>query len=178
MKFEFEVFPVLQTSRLQLSSLEKKNAEQVLFLRSDKEVNKFIKRQTPSNIDDALAFIDKIQREYRNKESVSWAIHLKDDPLMIGSICLWNFSSDRKTAEVGYDLNPLYHNKGIMTEALQAILHFGFERLALDTIKAFTHYANESSKRLLIKNGFSIVAGEKDADNEDNIIFSVPKSIP
>jgi ribosomal-protein-alanine N-acetyltransferase len=177
MTFEFETFPFLQTSRLQLISLEKKNAKQVLFLRSDRVVNQFIKRQTPSNIDDALAFIVKIQREYQNKESVSWAIHLKDDPLMIGSICLWNFSSDRKTAEVGYDLNPAYHNQGIMTEALQAILHFGFERLALETIKAFTHYANESSKRLLTKNGFSIVAGEKDTDNEDNVIFSVHKII-
>jgi len=175
MKFEFEAFPVLETSRLHLRSLEKKNAEQVLFLRSDKEVNEYIKRQTPSNIDDALAFIDKIERAYKNKESVSWIITLKDDSLMIGSICLWNFSSDRKTAEVGYDLNPLHQNKGIMTEAIQTILHFGFERLSLDTIKAYTHYANESSKRLLVKNGFAIVTGEKDPDNEDNVIFSIHK---
>ena len=155
--------------------MEKKNAEQVLFLRSDKEVTKFIKRQVPSSIDDALEFIDRIQREYNNKESVSWIINLKEDTFMIGSICLWNFSSDRRTAEVGYDLNPLYHNKGIMTEALQAVLDFGFKRLDLDTIKAYTHYANESSKKLLIKNGFSLVTGEKDEDNEDNLIFSVHK---
>jgi ribosomal-protein-alanine N-acetyltransferase len=176
MKFEFEAFPVLETSRLHLRSLEKKNAEQVLFLRSNEEVTRYIERKRPSRLDEALEFIDKIQAEYKKKESVSWAIHLEDEPLMIGSICLWNFSADRKTAEVGYDLHPVQQNKGIMTEALRAVLHFGFERLSLDTIKAYTHHANESSKRLLIKNGFAIVAGEKDADNEDNVIFSIHKS--
>lgn len=175
MKFKFEVFPVIRTSRLELRPLEHKNAEQVLFLRSDEEVNQFIQRKKPVSIGDALEFIDKIQAEYKKKESVSWAIHLQDKPMMVGSICLWNFSSDRKTAEVGYDLHPSQQNQGIMTEALQAILRFGFQQLELHTIKAYTHHANENSKKLLVKNGFQINSGETDADNENNIILSIDK---
>lgn len=175
MKFNFEVFPVIKTSRLELRPLEHRNAEQVLLLRSDEEVNRYIQRKRLSKIDDALAFIDKIQAEYKKKESVSWAIHLEDEPLMIGSICLWNFSADRKTAEVGYDLHPAQQNKGIMNEALRAVLHFGFQELQLHTVKAYTHFANENSKKLLFKNGFRINSGETDPDNQNNIILSIDK---
>ena len=171
----FEVFPSIDTPRLFLRELKTKDAEQVLFLRSDKEVNKFIKRQTPTKIQDAIDFIHKIQLGYRKRETINWVICLKDKPQMIGSICLWNYSLDRKTAEVGYDLNPSFQNQGIMTEALQAVLNFGFDTLQFDRIKAFTHYANENSKSLLTKNAFTLVEGEKDTGNEDNIIFSIKK---
>ena len=175
MTHPFEVFPSLDTPRLFLRELKTEDAEQVLFLRSNKEVTKFIKRQTPTKIQDALDFINKIQLGYRKRETINWVICTRDDPKMIGSICLWNYSLDRKTAEVGYDLSPSFQNQGIMTEALQAVLNFGFAALQLDEIKAFTHYANENSKNLLTKNAFTLVEGEKDAGNEDNIIFSINK---
>ena len=171
----FEVFPNLKTQRLFLRELKTEDAEQVLFLRSDKEVNKYIKRQTPTKIQDAIDFIHKIQLGYGKRETISWVICTTENPKMIGSICLWNYSSDRKTAEVGYDLSPSFQNRGIMTEAMKAVLTFGFDTLQFETIKAFTHYANENSKSLLTKNAFALVEGEKDADNEDNIIFSINK---
>ena len=153
-----------------------KDAEQVLFLRSDSEVNKFIKRQTPQEIQDAIDFVNKIEQTYKQRENVNWVITVKNDPKMIGSICLWNFSADRKTAEVGYDLNPSFQNKGIMTEALKEVLQFGFYSLKLNKIVAFTHRENENSKKLLTKNRFILQEDETDPDNEDNIIFSISKS--
>ena len=172
----FEIFPLLNTARLHLRRLNLEDAEQVLFLRSDKVVNEFIKRQTPTKIQDAIDFVDKIQLGYIKRETVNWVITVKNNPEMIGSICLWNFSADRKTAEVGYDLYPSFQNKGIMTEALREVLHFGFHNLNLENIVAFTHRANENSKKLLIKNGFMLQKEETDPDNEDNIIFSISKS--
>jgi len=169
----FEIFPLMNTSRLHLRRLNLEDAEQVLFLRSDKVVNEFIKRQTPTKIQDAIDFVDKIQLGFIKRETISWVISLKDNPKMIGSICLWNFSADRKTAEVGYDLNPSFQNKGIMTEALQEVLQLGFHSLDLENIVAFTHHANENSKKLLTKNGFILQEKETDPDNEDNIIFSI-----
>ena len=172
----FEIFPTLNTSRLTLRQFNLKDAGQLLFLRSDDEVNKFIKRQTPREIQDAIDFVKKIHQTYEQRENVNWVITLKNDPEMIGSICLWNFSADRKTGEVGYDLHPSFQNKGIMTEALKAVLYFGFYLLNLEKIVAFTHHENENSKNLLIKNGFKLQDEEIDPDNEDNIIFSISKS--
>lgn len=171
----FQIFPTLQTSRLTLRQFNLNDAGQVLFLRSDDQVNKFIKRQTPREIQDAINFVKKIHQTYKRRENVNWVITLKNDPEMIGSICLWNFSVDRKTGEVGYDLHPSFQNKGIMTEALLAVLNFGFYRLNLEKVLAFTHHENENSKNLLIKNGFKLQDEETDPDNDDNIIFSISK---
>lgn len=63
-----------------------------------------------------------------------------------------------------------------MQEGLRSILDFGFNELNLDFIEAFTHRENESSKKLLEKNGFLLVEKRKDEDNPDNIIFAIGKS--
>lgn len=92
---------------------------------------------------------------------------------MIGSISLWNFSEDRKTAEVGYDLGTAFQGMGIMNEALVSILDFGFKELSLETIEAYTHRNNEKSKKLLKNCGFALVEGSIDPDNKDNLIYKI-----
>ena len=49
--------------------------------------------------------------------------------------------------------------------------------LNLDEIEAFTHHGNESSKRLLIKNNFSLNKSRTDEDNPNNIIFELKKTL-
>ena len=93
---------------------------------------------------------------------------------MIGSICLWNFSEDQKTAEIGYDLSPDYQGKGIMHESLCRIIEFGFQNLNLEFIEAFTHYKNEPSKKLLENNGFKLVPGKKDEDRNESLNHGRP----
>lgn len=175
MNFTFDPFPEIITTRLKLRDYCEDDYTQVLFLRSDIGVNKYIKRDHPKVLEDAIAFVKKVQRSMQSGENVNWAICQKDTPNMMGSICLWNFSKDLKTGEVGYDLHPKYQNKGIMNEALQAVLTFGFDVLKLDRIKAYTHHSNEKSKNLLNKNGFVLLTDEKDPDNENNLIFCKKK---
>lgn len=86
---------------------------------------------------------------------------------------MWNFSQNNTIAEVGYDLSPKYHKKGIMTEALKLIIDYGFKELKYDNIKAFTHTENENSKKLLERNGFLPVENGKDKGNENNVIFEL-----
>ncbi len=118
-----------------------------------------------------------IKKAFKNNQSYYWVITEQPNPQMIGSICLWNFSEDRKYAEVGYDLSPQFQGKGMMTEALQSVLNFGFQHLHLHSIEAFTHHQNENSKKLLKINGFQLIKGKKDEDNLDNIIYEI-KRIP
>lgn len=86
---------------------------------------------------------------------------------------MWHFSEDRKVAEVGYDLHPGYQKKGIMSEALNRVMEFGFNELKLTKIEAFTHKDNESSKRLLTRNNFHLVYNRIDEGNLDNVIFEI-----
>lgn len=176
----FTPFPTLLSERLLLRNIEKSDCDTILFLRSDKEVNKFIERpehRKTKNKEDALKFIKEINENLENNKSIAWGITLKEDPQIVGTICLWNFSEDNKTAEVGYDLNPKFQRKGIMNEALKMIIEFGFTKLNLNLIEAFTHHQNESSKKLLEKNGFHFMNNRKDLENDSNIIFELRNTI-
>ena len=173
----FKPFPKLQSQRLILRQTTTNDCKEILFLRSDKEVNKYIQRAVANNNADAKAFILTITKGIENGELIYWSISLKENPQMIGSICLWKFSDDGKEAEVGYDLNPKFQGQGIMSEALKMVLDFGFNQLGLAEILAFTHAQNQASVKLLSKNNFGIIEGRKDADNENNIVFKIMKNV-
>jgi ribosomal-protein-alanine N-acetyltransferase len=172
----FSPFPEITTDRLILRQTSKTDSKEILFLRSNKEVNTFIKRQVPNNLQDAALFLDKIAKGIETSSLIYWGITLKDKPNLIGSICLWNFSTKTQKSEVGYDLMPQFQNLGIMSEALKAVLGYGFNNLQLNTIEAFTHFKNENSIKLLEKNNFNLVLNKTDKDNTNNIIFRIKNS--
>lgn len=167
----------LETERLVLKSINENHAEDILKIRSNAEINKFLKRIPPQTNHEALSFILTIKQRVENKETIFWGISLKNQSELIGTICLWNFSDDRKTAEVGYELLPNYHRKGIMSEALKTVLNFGFNELYLNEILAFTNKFNENSKSLLLKHQFTLEEERVDKGFPDNLVFSLRKNI-
>lgn len=168
--------PEIRSERLFLRRLEPSDWEMISYLRTDKTVNKFVKRPGAGSKEKALEFITKTNRGIDNKTIYYWCMSQNNDPKMIGSICLWNFSEDRKTAEVGYDLSPEFQGKGLMSEALRGVVEFGFNDLNLDRIEAYTHSGNNSSKKLLERNKFGWVSGKTDKGNKDNIIYEIKRS--
>ena len=57
------------------------------------------------------------------------------------------------SAEGGYSLNRSYWNRGIMTEALDEVLRYGFEQLRLNRIEAQYETDNPASGRVMEKAG-------------------------
>ncbi|MDV7698116.1 GNAT family N-acetyltransferase [Chryseobacterium soli] len=167
----------IETDRLVLKEINESHVEDILKIRSNEMINQFVQRNSPKNNYDALQFILTIKERTKNKETFYWGISLKDQPNLIGTICLWKFTEDRKQAEVGYELLPDYHRKGIMSEALAAIIHFGFNDLQLQEMVAMTNKFNENSKGLLLKHQFVLEEGRKDEGFPDNIIFSLNKNV-
>lgn len=167
----------LETERLQLKEINESYVEDILKIRSNEIINQFVKRNSPKNNYDALQFILTIKERTRNNETFYWGISLKDQPNLIGTICLWNFSEDRKTAEVGYELLPDYHRKGIMSEALTMVLNFAFNDLHLHEILAMTNKFNENSKALLLKHNFVLEQGREDEGFPENLVFSLRENV-
>jgi ribosomal-protein-alanine N-acetyltransferase len=79
-------FPVLQSERLVLRKLNLNDADAVFFLRSDLKVGKFIVRKPQENINQAIEFINNSHDKFISNSSISWAITLKDDDKLIGTI--------------------------------------------------------------------------------------------
>jgi ribosomal-protein-alanine N-acetyltransferase len=170
-KINFSSFPTLKTDRLVLRKLVKSDAETVFALRTDKDINKFIERPPERQEKNGLEFITRIDKGLANNSFVNWAISYKSESKLLGTICLWNFSEDKKIAEVGYNLIMQQHGKGIMSEALKAVLDYGFNTLNFETIEAFTHKNNTASVNLLLKQDFKCDDKRKDDDNKNNLIF-------
>lgn len=164
------------TDRLILRTLTEFDSYEVLGIRSHPVINQFLHRDSPKNTFEALDFILNIQRKSANGEIFFLGIALQNKPELIGTICLWNFSGDRKTAELGYELLPEYHRKGIMSEAVTFILNYGFEDLKASKIEAFTNKNNLNSIQLLQKFNFTLNVNRKDEKYPENLIFELARS--
>lgn len=170
-KNPFDPFPELATERLQLRRLVPADTELLFSLRSDAEVNRYIQRDAPVNHDDVRKHMEKVNTGIDHGQAIYWVICLKENPELVGTICLWNFSDDRTAAELGYEMRPEFQGRGLMAEAMEAVLEYGFEGLNLETIEAFTHEHNEPSIHLLRKFGFVLQPERRDADVLANRIF-------
>jgi len=166
-------FTELETERLVLRQLKSSDAEDQFMLRSSSEVGKYIARDLQTDVSQSEKFIEDRNEDIAQNKIMYWAITLKGKTRLIGTICLWNFTEENSVAEVGYDLNPEFQKKGIMSEALKAVVSYGFQKLEFSRIEAFTQIENESSKLLLIKNKFKLHPTRIDEGFPENIIFEL-----
>ena len=163
--------PKLLTKNLTLQGLQPKDAQALFLLRSNPEVNNYIARKPPLNIEEIDIFIKNKNKDIQDGKILYWGISQKNAQQLIGTICLWNFDDINSIAEIGYELHPDFHGKGIMSEAIVTILDYGFNTLKLDVIEAFTNQHNEGSLKLLEKFNFKLDASRKDKDVPENLIL-------
>lgn len=160
-------FPQINTERLSLRQLEDADAIEIFNLRSNDAVNEYLDRPKTQSTEEALQFIHKINKGIEQHEWLYWAITLKADrSVLIGTVCLWNFSAN-DTAEIGYELQPVHQGKGIMQEAIAAVIDCCFNTIKLRTLKAYTHIQNGPSSKLLEKFNFKIKLNREPQDGSE-----------
>ena len=96
-----------------------------------------------------------LQNVFIGQENI-WAMILKDAQQLIGSIGIVP-DPKRENPQVrmlGYWLDEAHWGKGYMTEAVQAILNYGFNELQLSLITANCYPHNKRSQQVLERNGF------------------------
>ena len=77
-------------------------------------------------------------------------------------------------AEIGYALLPGFQGKGIMQEAIEKVIEYGFISMKLKSIVADLKPANIKSIKLLERNGFIYTGKPKE---EDMVIYTLSKAI-
>lgn len=162
----------IKTNHLILRNMTLDDYKDLHDIRFHPEVLKHIKREIVADKSEFKIFISDRLEDIRNGDLCFWGISTHDSQKLIGTICLWNFNSTKTIAEIGYELHPDYHRKGFMSEAMEAVLDFGFSELNLKTIEAYTNKHNEPSKTLLKKFNFKREAYRKDKGFPDNIIYT------
>lgn len=173
-------FPLLETERLLLRQLNKEDSSDLYEYFSKDEVTKYYDLESFIEIRQAEELIHTWNMRYQEKKGIRWGITIKSDDKVIGTCGFHNWSDEHFKAEIGYELTPEFWKQGIMTEALNAILTYGFNVLEFNRIEAFIDPDNQSSRKLLEKVGLMEEGYLKEYFYEKNqfvdaVIFAVLK---
>ena len=100
-------------------------------------------------------YLETVQSSYREGRFYDWAIVLTNGGKMIGTCGYTTLTPEHDRAEIGYVLNPGYWGTGIASEAVRAVLAFGFRELDMNRIEAHFMKGNERSLRVTERVGMS-----------------------
>lgn len=146
-------FPLLTTERLVLREVAAQDAEDLLVFRGDPEVQRY--NLVPmKDTREALGLVRTMQGWYVSRYAIQWGITLRDEDRVLGLCGLHDWSRERRRAAVGYDLARSHWGQGIASEAMRAVVRFGFEELDLVQLYALTVVENARSIRVLERLGF------------------------
>ncbi len=143
----------LATPRLRLRKLRLDDTAAYFKLRSSEAVMHYIQRplaQSPAEAE------EQIRQQLEGEQAgamVVWAVADLNDNLL-GIAGYWRMQLEHQRAEVGYMLDAPYHNQGLGTEVLRAVLNYGFEEMKLHKIQADVDSENVASLKLLARFGF------------------------
>lgn len=153
---EFSEFPVLETERLVLREITMDDLDWYLEHFSRPEMIEGQGFPGPESREVA----EKELREYivdlfAKRDGFRWGISMRDGPGLMGSLGFYKWvRPSGHMAEMGYDLQREHWGKGIMSEAMRAVIDLGFQRMKLTRIEALVFVFNTRSAKLLEGLGF------------------------
>lgn len=163
------VFPLLRTDRFILRQLRIADFPSLVQHANNRKIaDRIINLKFPFREPDAAFRLAYVNKGFKQKTHYCFAIIHEE--MCIGEISL-HLTKDRTGAELGYWLGEAYWNQGFVSEAIPAVVNFGWERLSLQRIQASCDTDNLASQRVLEKSGFRelAVAGQ-------TLVFEVERS--
>lgn len=145
--------PTLNTDRLILRQPEPGDDADIQRLAGKKEIAE--NTYMPHPYEDGMAeeFIKLCRVEWNRRNQAVFAITLKSDGSLIGTIGLKDISREHRRAEMGYWIAIHQWGKGFATEAARAVLEFAFGTLKLNRVYSGHFHTNPASGRVLQKIG-------------------------
>jgi [ribosomal protein S5]-alanine N-acetyltransferase len=149
----FVPFPELTTARLLLREIVPADLDAFVAIQNDPEVTRYFGR-APLTREQCAARLAEVETSIREGTAIRWALIPRDGDALIGSAGFWKRDLAHHHAELGYELARAWWGRGLMAEALEAIVAFGFGAMGLHRVEANTDPANVGSMRVLEKVGF------------------------
>ncbi|MEJ8306346.1 GNAT family protein [Saccharibacillus sacchari] len=152
--FDFSVFPRLDTPRLILREAKAEDRDGLFALYADEEVMRYLPLDPFESVEEADDEMGWHARIFREQTGIRWMIEERDTGAFVGTCGFLGLEREHNRMEIGYDLAREHWGKGLMPEAIRAVLHFGFGPLAANKIEARVDPDNAASIRLMDKLGF------------------------
>lgn len=147
-------FPVLKTERLVLRQITEQDSMDMMEYFSDPEVMKYYGLQPFHSKQEALDEVEWYTNIFQTNIGIRWGITLAGQDKLIGSCGFHNRDKRHHRTDIGYELAREYWNKGIMAEAIKAVVTYGYTNYEINRVQALVEPENMASRRLLEKVGF------------------------
>lgn len=162
---------VLETQRLVLRHWTDTDLEPFHSICSDPRVMQFVGDGQAWSLERTKDFIDRAVAQSQQHGYCQWALSLKDDGTLIG-FC--GFVPAEHGAEVGWRLAFQHWGRGLATEAAQAAMKYGFEKLGFERIIATVQSGNQASLRVVEKLGMH-EEGSIERNGREVLVFAITK---
>ncbi len=162
--FDYKTYPNLETPHLILREITLDDAPRILAIRGDVRVTRSNTVYNLNDLDEAVDLIDRTRLAYEDRRRIDWGIVLKDAPHvgLVGRIGYNYWLREDERGSIGYDVAFDYWGRGIATEAVRAVINFGFREMLLAKIDADAFIDNIASQRVLLKAGFRRLGTERE----------------
>jgi len=144
----------LSTARLILRPLRLDDASAVFHYAHNPEVTRYTSWDTHATVEDSRRYIQEIIAGYLRGESAELAIEHNAEKKVIGACGFKAISAEHCRAEIVFAMAKEYWGGGLMTEALRAVLAFGFGPLQLNRVFAKVDPDNMNTIRVLKRAGW------------------------
>lgn len=134
---------------------------------SDPEVTKFLTWPTHKSIEVSQKVLDSWLSEYEKDDYYQWMIVLKELGEPIGSISTVHQREDIGEAEIGYCIGRQWWHKGIMSEALAAVIDYLFGQVGMSRIAARHDPNNPHSGGVMKKCGMKYEGTTRQSDRNN-----------
>ena len=147
----------IETPRLILRPFTMADAEPMFRnWASDDEVTKFLSWPTHASVEVTKMVLTDWTGSYCRPDFYNWAIILKENgPEPIGNIAAFRIDEKIDCATIGYCMSRTHWGKGIMAEALKALVDYLFEEVGCNRIEAYHDSNNPNSGRVMQKSGMT-----------------------
>ena len=147
--------PRIATARLILRPMTRRDADDMFEYASDPEVTRYLLWAPHQSRDDTRRYLKQVEAAYKRGEFYDFGVELKETGKFIGTCGIASLDLPNGTAEIGYVINPRYHNMGLATEAARAVIRFCFEELGINRVEARYMTGNDASRRVMDKCGMT-----------------------
>ena len=145
--------PIFKTERLILRDINENDALDMFEYSCSPLVGPMAGWAPHRSLYETAAVINIFKDSKNRGEPGVYAIVYRENNKMIGTIELYNYKPGFK-AELGYALSPAYWGKGLIVEAAECLIAWGFNDLNLKRIEASAFLENHQSQRVCEKLGF------------------------
>lgn len=149
-----EAFPLLESPRLYLREIRQGDAEALYRIYTDPRVVRYHNLERLEGFEAALSFAAWMQSLYPEGLGLRWGLEERRSRDLIGTIGYEYLDPRQHGAELSYDLLPAYWGRGLMQEAVGAVLEYVRGRTSLLYLEASAVLENRASLRVLEKAGF------------------------